>query len=345
MKKERISIGRTLLLTVLLAGFVQPGAAAPSPYPAPYPEVTLRVGFVDTTNGVLGGVPGIAHEQGYFQEELAKVNAKIKITGFVGAGPAINAALASNSLDAGSIGDVPAIVAKANGADTIIVTGNLSDYQTYLLAQPGFGYKNFKDLRGKKIATQVGAYMHRTLILMLQDEGMTIEDINFVNLSANDARTALAAKSVDAIVVQSTAAISLIFEGLGEIVKSTEGRPDWLNGSCGLVSRVFAEKYPQVVTAYVKALIRASEYAADGHQDLLRDLSIRGGITPEQADAVKPKLTDYSTDIHVTNQVLSSYKSVNQFLKDNDLIPELVDIDSWYDSRFYEQALKDLRSK
>jgi ABC-type nitrate/sulfonate/bicarbonate transport system substrate-binding protein len=341
MKRERTAIALILLLTIFsLAGYVRPSMAA-----APHTLVTLRLGFVDTTNGILGGVAGIASEQGYFEEELAKVNAKIEITGFTGAGPAINAALASNSLDAGSIGDVPALVAKANGADTIVVTGNLSDSQTYLLAQPGFGYKSFKDLKGKKIATQVGAYMHRTMILMLQDEDMTVDDINFVNLSANDARTALAAKSVDAIVVAATAAISLISDGSGEIVKSTENHPDWLNGSCGLVSGAFAEKYPDVVIAYVKALIRASEYAADGHQNLLRDLTIRGGLTAEETDTVYPEPADYGTDIQVTDQVLRSYESVSQFLYKNDLIPEPVDVWAWYDSSFYERALKELTQK
>jgi ABC-type nitrate/sulfonate/bicarbonate transport system substrate-binding protein len=304
--------------------------------------VTIRVGFVDTTNGVLTALPGIANEQGFFDEELAKVNAKIEILGFTGAGPAINSALASNSLDAGSIGDVPAIVARANGADTILTTGSLTDTPTYLLAQPGFGYKNFKDLKGKKVATQIGAYMHRTMILMLQDEGMSINDINFVNLTANDARTALASKAVDGIVVAAAAAMSLIQDGLGEIVKSTEGHPDWKNGSCGLIRKSFAEENPQVVIAYIKALIRASRYAADGHQDQLRDLQIRGGLTENQVDTLYPNLTDYSTDLAVDESTLAIFESVSRFLKDNDITPELVNIDEWYDGSYYERALAEL---
>jgi ABC-type nitrate/sulfonate/bicarbonate transport system substrate-binding protein len=306
------------------------------------PAVTLRYGFVDVTNGVLTSVAGIAYEQGFFEEELAKVNAKIEILGFTGAGPAINAALASSSLDAASIGDVPAIVAKANGADTIVVSGSLSDQPTYLLAQPGHGYQSFQDLKGKRVATQVGAYMHRTMILMLQDEGMSVSDIEFVNMSANDARTALAAKSVDAIVVQSTAAISLIQEGLGEVVVSTEGHPDWLNGSCGLIRKAFADQNPQVVAAFLKALIRASEYAADGRKDLLRDLAIRGGITPEDIDILYPSVTDFTTQVAMNEETLKILESVNAFLVENQITPSPVDIRSWYDGSYYETAQREL---
>jgi aliphatic sulfonates family ABC transporter substrate-binding protein len=353
VKKNHVSVP-TLILTVfslaslLLAGCGAPNTSAPPQTPdtteaAGYPAVTLRYGFVDVTNGVLTSIAGLAHEQGFFEEELAKVNAEIEILGFTGAGPAINSALASNSLDAASIGDVPAIVAKANGADTIVVDGSLADQPTYLLAQPGYGYTRFQDLKGKRVATQVGAYMHRTMILMLQDEGMSVNDIDFVNMSANDARTALAAKSIDAIVVQSTAAISLIQEGLGEVVVSTEGHPDWLNGSCGLFRKTFADENPQVVVAFLKALIRASEYAADGHQDLLRDLAIRGGIKPEEIDILYPSVTDFNTQVAMNEETLKILESVNDFLAENQIIPSAVDIRAWYDGSYYETALKELK--
>jgi ABC-type nitrate/sulfonate/bicarbonate transport system substrate-binding protein len=187
--------------------------------------------------------------------------------------------------------------------------------------------------------------MHRTMILMLEDEGMTVDDIEFVNLSANDARTALAAKSVDAIVVEATAAMSLLDDGSAVIVKSTEGHPEWKNGSCILVKKDLADQYPEVVTAFVKAHIRASAYAADNHQDLLRDLLIRGGLTAAQADTLYPALTDYATSVQATDEVLANLDSISQFLKDNDLIPELVDIKAWYDGSFYDKALEELQAE
>jgi ABC-type nitrate/sulfonate/bicarbonate transport system substrate-binding protein len=97
------------------------------------------------------------------------------------------------------------------------------------------------------------------------------------------------------------------------------------------------------VAAFIKALIRASEYAADGHQDQLRDLQIRGGVTAEQIDTLYPKLTDYSTTIAINEDAILIFESVSKFLKENNITPEQVNIREWYDGSFYEQALKELK--
>jgi sulfonate transport system substrate-binding protein len=180
--------------------------------------------------------------------------------------------------------------------------------------------------------------------MMLQNEGMTLDDIQFVNLSSDNARTALAAKSVDAIVIGAINSMDLIDQGYGEVVVSTKSRPEMADGGVGLVRRDYAEKYPHVVKAYIKALIRASEYAAGGHQDELRELLIRGGQAARLVDRLYPKVTDINTSIEVSDVLINELKNVNQFLFDNKVTTSLVDVDSWYARDLYEEAYKELKS-
>lgn len=304
----------------------------------------LKYGFVDQGSGIATGLVGIAKDQGYFEEELAKVNAKVEIIPFTGAGPAINAALASKSLDAGAIGDVPALVGKASGIDTVMVAGGLADAPTYVVAQPGKGYKSLKDLKGKKVATQIGAYMQRVLYLMLEDNGLKIEDVQFVNMTAKDAVNALAAKTVDAIVVSATQAQTLASKGLGELLDSTEGHREWLNSTATIFNTSYAKENPEVVKAFIKGLLRAREYAQAKPSDL-RDLQIKAGTPEKVIDLVYPDLKNYSTQVEADKEVISNLKSVAQFLKDNKLADSVVDIDAWYDPSFYNAAQKESGSK
>ncbi len=367
MKKTKLILAFILLFTVLLGGCgsqdrdsgsnsgadgsasagstaAATGAADGSATAKGGPVRNLRYGFVDQGSGVATGVIGIAQEQGYFEEELSKVNAKIEILPFTGAGPAINAALASKSLDAGGIGDVPALVSKASGVDTVLVGGYLADAPTYLVAQPDKGYKSIKDLKGKRVATQIGSYMQRVLYLMLEDAGLKVSDIQFVNMTAKDAVSALASKSVDGIVVSGTQAHTLASQGLGELIGGTEGHPDWLNSTATIFNASFVKENPEVVKAFLKALVRGKEYAEKNPGDL-RTLLIKSGTPEKVLDLVYPELTNYSAEIEATQDVLNSLKSVAQFLSDNKLADKVVDVDAWYDPGFFNDAVKESGGK
>jgi ABC-type nitrate/sulfonate/bicarbonate transport system substrate-binding protein len=117
------------------------------------------------------------------------------------------------------------------------------------------------------------------------------------------------------------------------------------DGGVGLIRAEYAEKYPHVVKAYIKALIRASEYAADGHQDELRELLIRGGQAAHLVDRLYPKAADISASIEIDDTILNELKSVSQFLYDNKVIPSVVDVDSWYARDLYEEAYRELKGE
>jgi len=138
-----------------------------------FPEAVLRVGWPGT--GTWTGVQGLTYKLGYFDEELAKVNATIEVTGFANTGPEINAALTGGSLDAGLYGDVPAVQIKSKGTETTLLGGYLADSPTWLAVTPDI--TTVADLKGKKIGVdEIGGTPYQVASLWLEQNGIVAKD-------------------------------------------------------------------------------------------------------------------------------------------------------------------------
>jgi NitT/TauT family transport system substrate-binding protein len=68
-----------------------------------------------------------------------------------------------------------------------------------LIAQPGI--KSVKDLKGKRVATELGTCDHFLLLKALEANGMTEKDIQFTPIAVQDCPAAMLSKRVDAAVV------------------------------------------------------------------------------------------------------------------------------------------------
>lgn len=305
-------------------------------------KVIFRYGYTATNSNVLSGLDGIAEEQGYFKEELGKENAEFKAVPFVKAGPAINSALASGELDSGTLGDVPAIVAKSQGAETTAVDIQDSDYSTHLVVSKNSGVKQVKDLKGKKVAVQTGSYMQRILFQILEKNGLSSKDVQLVNMSEVDAANAIEAGSIDATAVTEMKGYKLEQGKNVEVLYDTKGDQDLARTSATLVSNKFAKEHPEVVTAYFRALIRAQKYAKK-HPEDLRKLYIKSGLEEKIVDLTYPKLTDYKSITGTTEENKKVFEEVITFLKDNKLIKKSIDLNTWFDGSFYENAKKEVK--
>lgn len=73
-------------------------------------EKIVRIGTADN-NGRLSGLLGLAKQLGYLEEELQHIDYQYSISGFAGAGPAVNEGLATNAIDIAVYADFPGIIA------------------------------------------------------------------------------------------------------------------------------------------------------------------------------------------------------------------------------------------
>jgi NitT/TauT family transport system substrate-binding protein/sulfonate transport system substrate-binding protein len=185
-----------LALSLLLPAAAHAQGAAQT---APADPAVLRLGYIGT-----GKVPtapsGWALQQGYLQRELKALGiGSVKTFGFPN-GPDLNEALGSGALDVGIYGDTPAIVARARGFATRLIGFEQVGMDAWLVT-PKNGTPSLEGLKGKVLAVPLGSYMHRYVIGVLKEAGLS-GSVRVVYMLARDAEPALARGDIGAFAAQ-----------------------------------------------------------------------------------------------------------------------------------------------
>ncbi len=129
----------------------------------------------------------------------------------------------SGQVDGICIAGSDAIAPLNEGVEFKIVLVNDNSYGADGLVVQN-GISSVKDLKGKTVTTEIGTLEHMFLLKILKENGMTIDDINFTNMTINDAGPAFIAGSVDAAVLWEPTLSTAIDAG-GTLLYSTKEEP------------------------------------------------------------------------------------------------------------------------
>jgi NitT/TauT family transport system substrate-binding protein len=193
---------RVILVLVILAVFVQACASQSAPQEAP-DLGKIQVGYIP----ILGFAPFfVAVEKGYFEEQ----GLEVELQSFRSGGPMI-APLSTGQLDVGGGETGTALFNAVNQDLDTLVTGALASQP------PGFGavpllvrkdladsgaVKDVADLRGMKVAINVEKGTAEYLLgEALAKAGMTVDDVEIINIPFPDMPAALANQAVDAVIL------------------------------------------------------------------------------------------------------------------------------------------------
>lgn len=178
----RGSFAALLLILAGLAAFLKPFSVL----------AAVRVGVSDWPGWVAWY---IAEQKGFFK----KHGADVKLVWFANYSDSISA-LSAGQIDANSQtwSDTMAPLAKGVPLKAILVNDNSAGNDALMV---GPKITSVKDLKGKKIAVEEFSVSHFLLTLALNKHGMSLKDVQVVNLSAGDAAAAFLAGRVDAAVV------------------------------------------------------------------------------------------------------------------------------------------------
>ncbi|MBW4636227.1 MAG: ABC transporter substrate-binding protein [Iphinoe sp. HA4291-MV1] len=221
--------------------------AVSSPSPKPQVEVntsTLRLGIISVKSSKIPtGAIGWAMHQGKFLPELQKLGIKEVQTLSFPNGPNLNEALVAGKLDVGIYGDTPALVARANGTPTRLISQEQVGMNAWLLAKKN-GPRSVAELKGQKVATSRGSYMHRYLIGLLQKSGIA-DQVTVVHLLPNEAQAALERGDVAAIAASTGTGPLLQSKGFPVIDEAIK-HPDLPGTSVTVVTEAFLAKHPDL---------------------------------------------------------------------------------------------------
>ena len=195
----------------------------------------------------------------------------------------------SGQVDGICIAGSDAIAPLNEGVDFKIVLVNDNSYGADGLVVKE-GIKSIKDLKGKKVATEIGTLEHMFLLKILQDNGMTMEDIDFTNMTINDAGPAFIAGSIDAAVLWEPTLSTAIQSG-GNLLYSTKSEPglipdtlavrsDVLDSSSDAVQKIVdswfdgTEKLKAKDNDFIKAICDGAELKQDDYMTMLDGVTI-----------------------------------------------------------------------
>ena len=117
-------------------------------------------------------------------------------------GPALTEAIKAGAIDIGQVGEAPPIFAAAGKIDfRIIGTSEPVPEGEAVLVKAGQGYRTFADLKGRTVALNKGSNVNWLLVKLLEQAGLTIDDINVKYLKPAEGRPAFDSGQVDAWII------------------------------------------------------------------------------------------------------------------------------------------------
>lgn len=305
----------------------------------------IRIGHVSSGlgKGYAAGSGGVLVAKGWMEAEFKSDGIKVEHNYFVGAGPAINEALANNTLDFAFYGDLPALIGKAAGLKTVVLAGSRGS-QTYVAVPSKSTVKTIQDLRGKHVGVPKGTYMHLSFDRKLESLGLSEKDFAMVNINNVNGETALAANSIDAFVGTSNL-LRLRDLGLARIIYSNKGDPeDWKGQGVLVVQEAFLKRYPEVTKRFLKVWLRTMRWETDeANRKEVFQINEKAGLPV--ASMIEDRAGLPQKDVYnplFDANFINHFKLAVTFSKQNNLIRQEFDIEKWLDRDLLTQSLKDV---
>ncbi|CAI6071385.1 ABC transporter substrate-binding protein [Cohnella sp. JJ-181] len=306
------------------SGAASPSGAASAAEPERNVPEVINYGYIGLNDqNQATGAEGWGFYKGIIQEELKKYGVKeVKLAGFPN-GPDQTESLISGRLDFGSLGDTPAIIARAGGAKTRLITQTGTRIIGYVIAKKD-GPKTLQDLKGKTIAIQKGSFMHRYVVGLLKDAGVT--DYKLVHMLIPDAQAALANGSVDAMTNTGVNALTSLANGYPQLDISSD-HPELLGTSATVASEEFLKKFPDFPKVWNAAREKALADLKEHPDEYYEFIASIQKTTVENVKKLSP-IEDIK-DTAFTEEGLSLIEGTKNFLVEEKIAKKDFAIGDW----------------
>lgn len=176
----------------------------------------------------------------------------------------------SGQVDGICIAASDAVAPLNEGVDfKVVLVNDNSAGADALVVQKDSGISSIADLKGKTIATEVGTLEHMFLLKILDDNDMTIDDVNFMNMTINDAGPAFISGSIDAAVLWEPTLSTTVKESGGTILYSTEKEPGLIPDTLAVRQEVL-DSSADAVQKIVDSWFDGVEKLNEGDEDFIQ---------------------------------------------------------------------------
>ncbi|MBE6068144.1 MAG: aliphatic sulfonate ABC transporter substrate-binding protein [Clostridium lundense] len=276
MKLKKI-LANIIMLTIVTALFAACGTSK-----KPTENNTTSTGapkIVNIGTQVMPNDEKIAISKKYFEEELG---VKVNIIQFE-AGDIRNA-LVSKDIDFALLGSASATQGIGSGIDveTIWIHEVLGEAEK-LVVKKNSNINSVKDLVGKKIATPFTTTTHYSLLKALELNGISQKDVTLYDMQMPEIYAAWQRGDIDAAYAWEPTLSNLLKDGKMLLSSKDMAAKGVVTSNVEVVRREFAQKYPDIVSKYIKAVNKAVKLYNKNQGEAAKTIAKELNITEEEA--------------------------------------------------------------
>lgn len=271
--KKLLALMLALVMVFALAACGDSGEATATPTPAatepaadttdpsaetPLEPITIKVGYMNNYGSLWSVLT--AEQMGYMEEQ----GITLELSSFAD-GPTIISAMESGSIDIGYIGDGAHKLCAAGNAE-IIALSHVSNGDA-VIGRPNV--TSLEDLAGKTVAYSAGTSSEVILTNALNSVGLTMDDINAMNMDSSAIVTAMMTGDVDACALWSPESLTVLeqVEGTTKLADNMTFSDTSISLASWIAMPDRVESERDMFVRFVTALFEGMDYSADEHYD------------------------------------------------------------------------------
>ena len=263
----------------------------------------------------------IEKDQGIFEKELGVPVEYAELT----SGADQTQALASGDVQVlYAVGATSVILSAANGADIKVLNMYSRSPKAFCMYSKDESLTTPESLKGKTIAGPTGTNLHELLVSYLAQADMTLDDVNYVNMSIPDAKAGLDGGSVDVALLAGATAYNAEQQGY-HLVADGEGLISALIAVA--TTQKFYDEHPDVIEKLNAAQDEIAAYMSDSQDETMETVAAALDL---DVDAVKEMYGFYDFSTEITDADKEGFQKTADFMYESGMIENKLDVNTLF---------------
>ena len=263
----------------------------------------------------------IEKDQGIFEKELGVPVEYAELT----SGADQTQALASGDVQVlYAVGATSVILSAANGADIKVLNMYSRSPKAFCMYSKDETLTTPESLKGKTIAGPTGTNLHELLVSYLAQADMTLDDVNYVNMTIPDAKAGLDGGSVDVALIAGATAYNAEQQGY-HLVADGEGLISALIAVA--TTQKFYDEHPDVIEKLNAAQDEIASYMSDSQDETMETVAAALDL---DVDAVKEMYGYYDFSTEITDADKEGFQKTADFMYESGMIENELDVNTLF---------------
>ena len=263
----------------------------------------------------------IEKDQGIFEKELGVPVEYAELT----SGADQTQALASGDVQVlYAVGATSVILSAANGADIKVLNMYSRSPKAFCMYSKDDTLTSPESLKGKTIAGPTGTNLHELLVSYLAQADMTLDDVNYVNMSIPDAKAGLDGGSVDVALLAGAAAYNAEKQGCHKVIDG-EGLIKAIIAVA--TTQKFYDEHPEVIAQLEKSQQEIADFMKENPDETI---SIVAKELDLDEEAVKEMYGYYDFSLDISDDDKDGFQKTADFMLESGMIDEPLDVNTLF---------------